>query len=313
MDLPDNFPGYVIPRQQFDHALVRKAQQAGARLEQEAAAIGMERIDSRRVNVKATQGRHQRYFQTPLIITADGGQGSFSRWLGLCQRPPDAVAVRQYFSGARGSAGTLGIHWEPTVTPGYGWIFQGTDGMANVGIGMFTHEVRKRRLSLRDLLRRFVENNPTAQAVLAQAKPTGPIGGHPLRMDADRVDPILDNVLACGEAAGVVHPMTGEGIAPAMVCGRMAAFAALEALERGDFSIRGLGEYRHRFKDTFRTYHRIARGIRALTTNRTLLSRQLHRAQRDRGLGTTLGRVIAGVGHPATLLTPWVIGKTIAG
>ncbi len=39
--------------------------------------------------------------------------------------------------------------------------------------------------------------------------------------------PAMDNVLLVGDAAGLVNPLQGEGIAPAMVSGRLAAEAVL--------------------------------------------------------------------------------------
>ena len=42
------------------------------------------------------------------------------------------------------------------------------------------------------------------------------------------------DVLVCGDAAGVVAPSSGEGIYYAMACGRMAADALIECLETGE-------------------------------------------------------------------------------
>jgi digeranylgeranylglycerophospholipid reductase len=50
-------------------------------------------------------------------------------------------------------------------------------------------------------------------------------------------------VLVCGDAAGQVNPLTGEGIAPAVTAGYHAAKTALEAVENDDSSTKTLWRY----------------------------------------------------------------------
>ncbi|PIV88142.1 MAG: geranylgeranyl reductase, partial [Hydrogenophilales bacterium CG17_big_fil_post_rev_8_21_14_2_50_63_12] len=59
--------------------------------------------------------------------------------------------------------------------------------------------------------------------------PEGRIKGHYLPFGDYRKVPGRRNVLLCGDAAGLVDPITGEGIAFAMLSGLYAAEAIIEA------------------------------------------------------------------------------------
>ncbi len=63
-----------------------------------------------------------------------------------------------------------------------------------------------------------------------------------------RRDPTFGNVLFVGDAAGLVDPMTGEGIAYALESGALAAQAVAKALAAGEVAGAGAA-YRHALTD----------------------------------------------------------------
>jgi len=309
----DRFPGYLVPRVELDQAMVSSAVQAGARLHEGVKAMRLERVDPSTVLVHALRGKDSARYRAKLVIAADGGRSTFTRKLGLLDRKGEAVAVRGYFEGAAGKPGVLEIHWEPKINPGYGWIFHMTGGTANVGIGTFASVAKARKYNFQKMLQLFIRENPSAREALDGATLRGAVRGHPLRMDADRARVLQPNVLVCGEAAGVVHPMTGEGIGPAMRCGRLAARHAERALDRGDFSGASLSSYEREFRSAHGGFHRAARAGRWFTGSRRLLDRQIRRARKDDKMAAMLGTVIAGEAHPASLFSPSVALRTLLG
>ncbi len=108
--------------------------------------------------------------------------------------------------------------------PGYGWIFPGPGGQANVGIGVGTLADRKagaravRALPdyLDHLVRLGLVDRPPARPL------SGRLGGW-LKMGMVGTTPASGRVLLVGDAAGLVNPLQGEGIAQAMTSGRAAA------------------------------------------------------------------------------------------
>ena len=60
-----------------------------------------------------------------------------------------------------------------------------------------------------------------------------------------------DHVLLIGDAAGMIDPMTGEGIHTAMDGGRIAANFLVEAFEVGNFDKQLMKEYQNRWMKAF--------------------------------------------------------------
>ena len=305
---PNARQGYLIPRMALDHALVNRAVEAGARLIEGTRITELDCIGPQQVRVLGDARDRAVALEAPLVIAADGALSGFTRRLGLVPGPPDIVAIRQYFEGIEHEEpGLVEIHWEQSVLPGYAWIFHLGNGRANVGIGMHAREAKKRRADLHGLLQAFAHNHPCARRVLHCAHPQAPARGFPLRTDAQRVTPWIDNVLVAGEAAGVVNPLNGEGIGPAMVCGELAAWHAQQALARGDFSKAGLAPYGRAFHATFDSDQRAAHLFRKILAWPWLINRTLHRAQRDPVLAATLRKTVHGAASSLSLLRPGAV------
>ena len=100
---------------------------------------------------------------------------------------------------------------------GYGWVFPKRDTLT-VGVGGSLRKNPDLMSSFKDFLRqRFGEI------------PGGKIKGHHIPFGDFRRVPGRDNILLCGDAAGLVEPITGEGIAFAMQSGHFAAEAIRDA------------------------------------------------------------------------------------
>jgi geranylgeranyl reductase family protein len=312
---PEIKHSYVVSRIEFDARLVERAVEVGARLEQ-----GVRVTD---LDVPSTGDGHARLrgeangkaitLQAPLVIAADGGPAPFTRRLGLIRERAEWVAVRTYFEGDRGDPNQIEIHWEKAVMPGYGWVFPLGGGRANVGIGCRTKDLKRLPKSLRDMLWVFVERNPFARERLQHARRSGSLIGHPLRANAEYVTPYTDRVLVAGEAAGLVNPLTGEGIATAMLSGQIAATHARRALEHGDFTAQGLSGYGRAFHKRFDRLHRSAHLARRVLSVSWLLNRAVRRASHDSVYRRQLAAVILGRDLPLELLKPPMALRALLG
>jgi flavin-dependent dehydrogenase len=273
----------------------------------------MQVLSPQLVHLRAERGGQAVALQAPLVVAADGGLVSFTRGLGLAPERAEWVAARAYFEDDIGEAQQIEIHWERAVLPGYGWIFALGSGWVNVGIGCRTQDLGRLPTTLRGMLGVFVENNPHARERLKHATRVGPIVGHPLRANAGSVTPLADHVLVAGEAAGLVNPLTGEGIAAALVSGKMAAAHARRALENGDFSARALAPYGRAFHGRFDRLHRSARLARRVLSVPWLLNRAIRRANYDQLYARQLASVILGKDLPAELLKPEMAIRALLG
>ena len=221
------YPGHgiVVPRRDFDHALREAALAAGA-VGVRARITGVEK-DSAGMVRAVVAGDGQR-LAGDVIIGADGALSPVARLAGMLDSAAAlwGFAVRAYVPGEVPLPLLVLLEsrrWR--IYPGYGWLFPGRDGQANVGIGVGMggnrHSVPLRGdlAGFCALLRERGDLGPSVDH--------GPVIGGWLRMGGTGTPPAAGNVLLVGDAAGLINPLQGEGIAPGMISARLAAEAVL--------------------------------------------------------------------------------------
>jgi flavin-dependent dehydrogenase len=199
--------------------------------------------------------------QADFVIGADGATSEVATSAGLVD-PPRVLwgfAVRTYTPDVVDLPAI--ILWDPTpwhAFPGYGWIFPSPEGGANVGLGVATRSDRKAGAQAVRALPEFLEHLRSLR-LLDVASPLAPaprLGGW-LKMGMVGTTPAAGQVLLVGDAAGLVNPLQGEGIAQAMGSGRAAAEAILSTPERA------AELYRARLAADHLPYHRITAALQA--------------------------------------------------
>jgi geranylgeranyl reductase family protein len=205
-------PAYVVPRFVLDHRLVLAAQEAGARLVRHRV---------RSVDGLTVDGRHT----GRIVVGADGAHSVVRRAVGK-EPGPMAVALRGYAPTPPGRRGAQVIVFGTGRQPAYAWSFDRGDGLANVGYGELLTEHRPRPTRAY-LLERIDALLPGATEGATDWL------GHQLPLSTARTPTQRGRVLLVGDAAGLVNPMTGEGIYYAVATGLAAGRAAAEALALG--------------------------------------------------------------------------------
>jgi len=217
-------PAWVVPRAVFDHRLVEAAQAAGAVLRKER----VRGIDVRASSV-VVGGADEVEGRT--VVGADGAHSEVRRALGL-KAGPTALALRGYAPTPPDRAAQQVIVFGMARQPSYAWSFDCGDGWSNVGYG---EQLRAGR-------------QPTRAELLTQLEvllPGASVGGenwrgHQLPLSGWSWRPQRGRVMLVGDAAGLINPMTGEGIYYAVATGLLAGRAAARAVRRGDAGL----EYR---------------------------------------------------------------------
>ena len=198
-------PVHVIPRQVFDARLVEQAVDRGATL--------------RRQRVTSVDALPP----AAVVVGADGAHSVVRGHLGL---PPGrrALAIRGYAPTPPERRGTQVIRYGDRRQPAYAWAFDRGDGLSNVGYGELLPPTDAgdppSRTLLLDQLDRLL---PGSVAAGDHWK------GHHLPLSGWRWHQPDGPVLLTGDAAGLINPMTGEGIyyaiATGISAGRTAAVA----------------------------------------------------------------------------------------
>jgi geranylgeranyl reductase family protein len=211
--------------------LMTQRRHLDAHLAEQAAAAGADFRDGAPVTelepsadeVKARVGG--RRVRASVVVGADGANGIAARAMGLGAGIVHGVALEGNVSWQRldpqryrGRAVVeLGV-----VPGGYGWVFPKGDH-ANIGVGGWPSEGPK----IRDRLARVAAAHGLPLAALSDLK------GHRLPMRPLGAGARSGRVVLVGDAAGLVDPLSGDGIYEAWVSARLAAEAILSGDLRG--------------------------------------------------------------------------------
>ena len=260
LDWPElsSWPGYglVRPRSSLDEELARRAQAAGAKLLEGTTVTGpVLDADGRIVGVEATSETEEKSksrsrsdntersvgssatYRARVVVAADGNSSRLSVAMGLRKRDdrPMGVAVRTYYTSPRHEDDYLESWldlWDgDRLLPGYGWIFGMGDGTSNVGLGLLNTSEAFGKTDYRELLKRWLRSMPTEWGYVEENR-TEPVRGAALPMGFNRTPHYHQGLLLAGDAAGMVNPFNGEGIAYAMESGQLLARVVAQALAR---------------------------------------------------------------------------------
>jgi geranylgeranyl reductase family protein len=266
-----SYPGFglVRTRHDMDEALARRAQQAGARLIEGITVTGPVRHErSGRITgvVARPDGGQERRYTARVVVAADGNSSRLSVSMGLRKRDdrPLGVAVRTYFKSPRHNDDYLESWldlWDgDRLLPGYGWIFGMGDGTSNVGLGLLNTSAAFGHTDYHALLRKWLKGMP-AEWGFTEENRTAPIRGAALPMGFNRTPQYHQGLLLAGDAAGMVNPFNGEGIAYAMESGEILARTITQALARGRRAEteRVLAGYPHVLSQEYGGYYTLGR------------------------------------------------------
>ena len=235
--------GYILERRVFDRVLAEEAAKAGAQVMVKTAATGLLLEDDVVRGVVARGPAGAMEIECAVVIGADGVESQVGPWAGLDTALPlkDAMACAQYLlAGIEIDSACCYYYVGQGVAPGgYAWVFPKGEGKANVGLGVQADLATDTALNY---LTRFIESRPH----LARGSPvTLVVGGVPVGPPLPRL--VASGLMLVGDSARQVDPLTGGGIANAMLAGRLAAEVAAQAIAAGDTSAEALVSYEERW------------------------------------------------------------------
>ncbi len=259
-DWPDY--GLVKPRKDLDRIVLDNAEAAGAKVLYKTQVV--EPIFDRGVctGLVAKRDGEVETVSAKWVICGEGAATKFSRSLGRARDLdyPMGLAVRQYFRSPMEHSGWfeayLDIRSADESLPGYGWVFPVGDGTVNAGVGLLSTFGGWRDVNLNNLQKGFIGSLPPEWDVNYDTVCSRPRGGR-LFMGQSVWPPHGPGFLLAGDAAGMINPCNGEGIAYAYETGRMAARHIDEALRNG--SSPSLSAYSEELRETYGPYYRLGR------------------------------------------------------
>jgi geranylgeranyl reductase family protein len=242
-----------VQRKHFDHGLVNIAIQSGATFQDGTAVVDIQRTNDT-VKIRLKNGEP---LETRLVIGADGLWSTIAKHASLGQHYPrigrclfqeyrlTSSLLDQYFTEKR----LFQFYIRFKGIDGTGWVFPKKNSV-NIGIGeiqpLVSHPTKP---PLKEIyatyLRVLKEKKLIPPTITMGTLQGGVLPLHPLEQT------YADQVVLCGDAAGLMNPLTGDGIHYAMSSGKFAATACTAALEKEDTSAASLSSYQRLWTDDF--------------------------------------------------------------
>jgi geranylgeranyl reductase family protein len=237
-------PGYVSKRMDFDYFLLNQLRKyESVKIEEGVEITGFEKTKTGFVLTdKSGEAR-----SCNLLIVANGAFSRFSKEFGGIKKDPGHYCggVRAYFKNVKemDKDNFIELHFLKEYLPGYFWIFPLPDGLANVGLGMRSDYVSKRRLDLKKSMLQIIGEHPAIRDRFTDAVMIDKIQGFGLPLGSKQRKISGGHFMLTGDAASLIDPFTGEGIGNAMLSGREAALQAMTCLKMNNFSANIMNNY----------------------------------------------------------------------
>jgi geranylgeranyl reductase family protein len=196
----------VLPRLVLDNLLLEHARRSGATFFGDTKIVAVREEAGGECVLELADGTR---VTCNVAVLATGAETQLLRRSEmLAEKPALEHAARAYFENIVGLDDNVTLFFDGVDMPGYGWIFPVSATSANIGCGVF--DPRGARQSAR--LHQLITEHPLLRRLLRGATQATPIAAYPLRTDFTPEFAGKSRRLCVGEAAGLVNPVTGEGI-----------------------------------------------------------------------------------------------------
>lgn len=221
---------YSVLRIELDNLLLESAKDLGATVYDRTNVISVESLKPDLVSVQTDVGD----FLCNVLVGADGANSITRKsvnalndyfWqVGLYGEVPEEYLNKNVIDYEQ-----MRVDWG-TLPSGYGWIFP-KNGYCNIGVG--SPAIIGNRL--RSYLKDFIENeNVLKNGAFDKLR----FSGHKLPTFTNTTKLHRQSIILVGDAAGLVEPLTGDGISYALHSAELAADSILRNLNNGKFDFK---------------------------------------------------------------------------
>ncbi len=239
------FHARIIPRIELDNWVYEAAKKAGA------AYLESTRVTGYTINkdVAIAQLKKGQIFSTlraKIIIGADGSTSTLARQLNG-NKPNDEfqlLGLRSYFENVNGPTNRVDIYFSEESFPGIFWMFPKGAAGANIGMAMVSKTLPSKPSHVKEMLLNHINNNPAIRERIGGGEMVGKIQGWPIIFFNKKSVISGQRILLVGDAAGLINPLSGDGIQYALLSASWASETIIDCLQKNDFSEEALHLYR---------------------------------------------------------------------
>jgi digeranylgeranylglycerophospholipid reductase len=253
-----DFEAFVLDRTILEQGMAKEVERLGGTIELRSPVDLFVRDQTVRVGTSERKG-----VIAKVVVAADGFPSKVAKSAGILTEEymtPNNVAINYEYlmTNLAVDQSVTEMYMGTEFAPGgYGWIIPKGNDAANVGIGIRTSYSKKN--DGRGYLKFFLEDTPLTKSKLQGGKP-GSMIADVLPIDGPLPKTCSGQVMAVGDAAGMVMPTNGGGIATAMISGQIAGQIAADHIQNGA----PIFEYERRWKAAMGKEMRVSTKLRRL-------------------------------------------------
>ncbi len=284
-------PGFIATRMDFDNFLFSKADPKFADIKTNTT-IGKIEYNSTNLDVTFIEDGQERIEQFDLVVGAEGDRSVVAKELlgHKKQNKHYCAGLRVYYENVSETHAEnyIELHFLKELLPGYFWIFPMHDGRVNVGVGMLSSHVSKKKINLRKELENIIRNHPTISSRFKNSKQLTPIEGWGLPLGSARKNISGNNFLLVGDAASLIDPFTGEGIGNALVSGRIAGETIVSTIQQSRFDKEFLSSYDKEIYKLLGSELKLSHKMQKLAKYETIFNFIVNKANKNQTLRETI-------------------------
>lgn len=238
--IPEGGTGAIIERSQFEKKLAAEAIRAGAKVMLKCDVFDVIKNDGYVEGIRARHEGKNIDLKCKILVGSDGVDSTIGRLAGLkTTMPPSECDSGYQYEMANlplKDQRKIELYFGNDIAPrGYVWIFPKGDDVANVGIGINGSMEHNAKYYLDKWIDSNHERFKNASILEINA------GVIPVTQG---VRQMVDNgIMLLGDAARMVNPIHGGGMATALEAAIMAGEVGSAAIKGGDVSFERLKEY----------------------------------------------------------------------
>jgi geranylgeranyl reductase family protein len=216
--------GYVSKRIDYDYFLFEQAKKNN--LIQILEGVHISDTDVQEEGMLLKTKDEKTVIRAKMAVGADGAHSILAKLTGReMDKTHYSGGLRQYWENVTGfdEGGPIELHFYKKTLPGYFWVFPMQGNRANVGIGIKSDVIAKKRINLKLMMDGLIKEHPLLKERFKNARPLEEPKGFGLPLGSKKISLSGERFILLGDAASLIDPFTGEGIGNAMVSGRIAA------------------------------------------------------------------------------------------
>lgn len=252
-----------------------------------------------------------------VLIVCCGAQSVFAKSIsGYTVNKKNFIGgIRSYYSNVEmpDNGNYIELHFLKNYLPGYFWIFPLKNNTCNVGAGIRSDVISKKKIDLKALMLHTIAENESLRKRFVNAKPIDNIKGFGLPLGSKRMKVSGHRYFLAGDSASLIDPFTGEGIGNAMRSGIMSAEEVILCLHENRFTADRMKQYDQKLFSKISKELTLSTYMQKLLQFPWLFDMIASKASRNEELRNTISAMMTDVDIKSKLKSPSFYFKILFG